>query len=57
MITHAIVRTNEKGVPFIGTCINCGAENLKISDAQKECPNVRGETNKENLIEMLRGGQ
>jgi hypothetical protein len=38
-MTHSIERTSPIGGDFLGTCILCGATNLRMTDALKECPN------------------
>ena len=55
MVYHSIRRTSPKGPgqSFIGICVLCGQENLKASDALKECPNIRGLTQDEALIEQI----
>jgi hypothetical protein len=55
---HAINRTSPKGPgqPFIGTCYQCGKPNLTIEQAMEEdCPNQRGLTEEEALIEAIEG--
>lgn len=50
---HAIERTSPKGQPFIGTCRLCGTPNLPAKAALDECPNQRGLTAEEALIETI----
>jgi len=51
---HAVKRTSPKGTPFLGTCYQCGKTGLTISAAMsEECPNVRGLTQDEALIEAI----
>lgn len=53
---HALRRTSPKGPgqPFIGTCAQCGATNVTLDDmAKQECPNVRGISEAEALIEAI----
>lgn len=51
---HALHRTSPKGEDFIGTCRNCGTENLTIQDfATQECPNQRGATEADNVLDAL----
>jgi hypothetical protein len=52
---HHIERTSPKGGPFVGTCLLCGATNLRPSDAHKDCPNVRGLTEAEAVLESIDG--
>ena len=37
-MSHAIIRTSPKGQTFIGRCHKCGAENLGMADALRDCP-------------------
>lgn len=53
---HSLVRTSPKGKgqDYIGTCTKCGKENLTFEDMKiEECPNIRGVTEKEALMEAL----
>ena len=34
---HTLIRTNKKGVPFRGKCVNCGKEDLKMEQMWEEC--------------------
>ena len=52
---HSIERTNPKGVPFIGVCVLCGERDLSFEDATKDCPNVRGLSPDEAVIEAIQG--
>lgn len=56
-VCHAIERTSPKGPgqKFIGTCRLCGTPNLPASAALQECPNQRGLTADEALIEAIEG--
>ena len=51
---HSIRRTSPKGQQFVGICVLCGQENLLAKDAAKECPNIRGLTQDEALIEQIK---
>jgi hypothetical protein len=55
--THAIERTSPKGEgqKFIGTCINCGMENLTFENMNDPCPNTRNRTENEALLEIIKG--
>ena len=55
--THALRRTGPtgKGSRFIGTCILCGTPNLPSSAALEPCPNQRGLTGDEALVEIIEG--
>lgn len=51
---HAVNRTSPKGQPFLGTCSLCGQTGMSIMQAmQTECPNQRGLTPDEALLETL----
>lgn len=56
-IYHSIERTSPKGpgAKFVGTCRLCGTPNLTASAALQECPNQRGLTADESLIEAITG--
>ena len=51
--THTLVRTNPKGQPFIGRCIQCGATDLPSSAALQPCPNPAGVTQDEALMNVI----
>ncbi len=53
--THALTRTNPKGVPFIGHCMNCGQENLPITAAREPCENLAERTQDESLLLAIMG--
>ncbi|SEK36480.1 hypothetical protein SAMN04515666_101332 [Bosea lupini] len=55
--THAIERTSPKGGPFIGTCRLCGTPGLSAADALQPCPNQRGLTADEALLEAIDPGE
>jgi uncharacterized OB-fold protein len=55
--THALVRTSPKGQRFIGRCIKCGASDLPMSAACDECPNPKGMSQDDALIEAILGGK
>ena len=51
---HALRRTSPKGGPFVGVCTKCGKEGLTFADTQREeCPNVRGTTQEQDIIEAI----
>lgn len=52
-MTHALYRTSPKGERFVGTCTNCGATGLTTTNMKEECPNPRGATQDENLLEAI----
>ena len=53
MTGHAIVRTSPKGTPFVGTCTKCGLTGLTPRNMHDECPNVRGVSEDDALMEVL----
>ena len=53
---HSVERTSPKGQAFIGVCRLCGTPNLSMADAQRECPNQRGLTASEVLMEAIAPG-
>lgn len=40
--THSLERTSPLGGPFVGRCVQCGAEDLPGSAVHDECPNPGG---------------
>ncbi len=51
---HSVERTNPKGVPFIGTCVLCGRQNMTMEEAmQTECENQRGLTAGEAVVDAV----
>jgi hypothetical protein len=52
---HVVERTSPKGEKFIGICRACGTAGLTLADAQQECPNQRGLTQDEAVIEAITG--
>lgn len=54
---HAlVVRTNAKGVPFVGRCQDCGKENITWEMMQvDECQGKM--TQEEALLRAVRGGK
>ena len=53
--THTIHRSSPKGkgMKFIGTCTQCGEVGLTIADANKYCPNQRGLSHAEALMNAI----
>ena len=51
---HSMRRTSPKGERFVGTCVLCGQENLTIADMAFECPNQRGLTQDEAVLDAMR---
>jgi hypothetical protein len=52
---HSIERTSPKGQEFFGTCIRCGKKNLPAKAIYEECPNTKGMTSDEALVELVKG--
>jgi hypothetical protein len=52
---HSLERTSPKGQEFIGTCRLCGTSNLSMGAVFEDCPNPRGLTEDESLIEAIEG--
>jgi hypothetical protein len=55
MRTHSLERTSPKGrgLKFVGTCVNCGVENLPAEAALWPCPNPDGVTQDDALIAAI----
>lgn len=55
IVFHSLERTSPKGPGqrFIGTCRLCGAPDLPASAMMEECPNQRGLTSDQALIEAI----
>jgi len=53
--THAIHRTSPKGkrMKFVGTCVQCGETGLTLADGGKYCPNQRGLSQAEALMNAI----
>lgn len=52
-VTHAIIRTSPKGKMFLGTCTLCGTPSLTMRAAWEPCPNQRGLSNVEALLDIV----
>lgn len=52
---HNLIRTSPKGLgqKFIGTCTLCGTPDLPSSAVHEECPNQRGLSEDDALVETL----
>ncbi len=52
---HSLERTSPKGKDkkFIGVCVLCGEPGLPIEAANLECPNLRGLTSDEAVVEAI----
>ena len=52
---HSLRRTNPKGEsPFVGVCVLCGQQGLGFADMNDECPNQRGLTADEAVVEAIK---
>lgn len=51
---HALRRTSPKGGPFVGVCTRCGKENVTLDQIAEECPNIRGISSDDALIELIK---
>lgn len=58
-MNHSLERTSPKGpgMPFIGTCRQCGRTNLPVTAVLEECDNPRGLTPEESILEAIKGPQ
>lgn len=53
---HSVERTSSKSRPFRGTCRLCGRENMTAEDVSRaDCPNLRGLTEDEAVVEAVKG--
>jgi hypothetical protein len=54
---HSVRRTSPKGEgqKFVGVCVLCGQQGLTLSDMNQECPNQRGLSQRDALIEAVTG--
>ncbi len=52
---HSLERTSPKGPnqKFIGVCVLCGEQGLEIEAANLECPNLRGLTSDEAVVDAI----
>lgn len=53
--THSLERTSPKGGPFVGRCRLCGQSDLPSKAALWECPNPRGVSSGQVLIDAIEG--
>lgn len=53
-MTHALERTSPRGGPFIGRCIKCGAKDLGMVAALKDCPADTLVSNEAAFIQAIR---
>jgi hypothetical protein len=54
-MNHSLERTSPKGQEFISTCRLCGTPNLPMSAVFEDCPNPRGLTEDESLLDVIEG--
>jgi hypothetical protein len=40
-------------MPFVGTCVKCGATGLRIADARRDCPADAAMADEEALLVIL----
>ncbi len=54
-MSHSLVRTSPtgKGKLFVGYCMKCGAENLGMGDALKDCPADSLVSDEQALLDIL----
>lgn len=52
-MSHALERTNPKGQPFVGYCIKCGAQGLRMSAALDPCPADDLMSDEAALVELI----
>lgn len=55
-MTHAIVRTSPKGEGqrFIGRCVKCGKDGLRLSDALDDCPQDAVVSDEAALMDIIK---
>lgn len=53
--THMLIRTNAKGVAFIGRCVMCGEEGLPSVAATFPCPGGIGRNAQSEFIKIVGG--
>jgi hypothetical protein len=53
--THSLVRTSPKGQDFVGRCVLCGQEGLPMIAALLKCPNPRGVSNDQAVLDAILG--
>lgn len=55
MQSHSLERTSPKGERFVGTCRLCGQTGLTTANMNDECPNTRGLSQDEAVIDAIEG--
>lgn len=55
MTTHALERTNAKGIKFVGKCTRCGMTGLSSKAALEPCENTKNISNDSALLLAIEG--
>ena len=50
---HSLRRTSAMGAAFVGVCVLCGAGGLTTDDMRLRCPNPRGVTSDQAVLDAL----
>lgn len=56
-MSHALERISPKGTPFVGKCMKCGRDGLRMGDALKDCPADEVMSDEAALLRALKGGE
>ncbi|MEC9434637.1 MAG: hypothetical protein VYD87_17160 [Pseudomonadota bacterium] len=54
-MSHALTRTNPTGRPFVGRCIKCGQEGLRMTAVAEDCPADHIMSDEAALFSVLEG--
>lgn len=54
-VRHSLERTSPKGEKFYGTCVLCGLEDLPLEAMRDECPNPRGVSQGDAVLDAIKG--
>jgi hypothetical protein len=54
-VSHSLERTNPKGVPFIGRCVQCGMTGLPAKAAKERCSNPGNVSSDDAVIAAILG--
>lgn len=56
-MSHAIERTSPRGEgqPFIGRCVKCGQDGLRMGDGLKPCPADEVMSNEAAILKLIAG--
>lgn len=54
-MSHALERISPKGTPFVGKCMKCGRDGLRMGDALKDCPADEVMSDEAALLRALKG--